>query len=135
MKRWIMICLCVLFLCSCRKSIEVSFEKQKETLIYAIEQDTNEIKQVSIDYNLTNDLELFYLYTIYQNCLPIGFVSPANPNVTLLSSVVKNHIVYYTVDNFILLSDIPKLHEVLVKTGKTLNYREIHIILNDNEFI
>ncbi len=123
MKRWIMILVCVLFLCSCRRSIEVSFEKQEGTLIYAVEQNTNEIKEVSIDYNLTNDLDLFYLYTINQNYLPMGFMSPANPNVTLLSSVVKSNIVYYTVDNFILLSDIPKLHEVLVKTGKSLNYR------------
>ncbi|MDE7095476.1 MAG: hypothetical protein K2O23_03215, partial [Anaeroplasmataceae bacterium] len=67
--------------------------------------------------------------------LPIGYTSPANPNITLLSSEVRNKVVYYTVDNFILLSDIPAFHEALTKTGKLLDYKEIHIILNENQLI
>lgn len=127
--------LILLICCSCKKNVEVSFEQMEGTMVYAVRSSTHKIEEVMIDYELKDEDDLFMLYTSCQNTLPLGYTSPANPNITLLSSEVKNKVVYYTVDNFILLCDISLLHEVLVQTGKSLGYIEIHIILNENQLI
>ena len=125
----------MLVCCSCKKNIEVSFEVGEEISVYAIKSSTNKLEEVIIEYTLEDEEDLFVLYTSFQNCLPIGYISPANPNITLLSSEVKNKVVYYTVDNYILLSDIEVFHEALTQTGKLLDYKEVHIILNENQLI
>ncbi|MDE5546988.1 MAG: hypothetical protein K2I88_05940 [Anaeroplasmataceae bacterium] len=136
MKRLLLCLVFILLVCSsCKKNIEVSFEEMEEISVYAIQSSSQKLEEVIIEYKLENEEDLFVLYTRYQNTLPIGYVSPANPNITLLSSEVKNNIVYYTVDNYILLSDISTFHEVLIRTGKLLGYQEIHIILNENQLI
>ncbi|MDE6241586.1 MAG: hypothetical protein K2M08_04075 [Anaeroplasmataceae bacterium] len=136
MKRLLLcIGLILLVCCSCKKNIEVSFEEIDEISVYAIKESSQKLEEVIIEYKLENEEDLFVLYTRYQNTLPIGYVSPANPNITLLASEVKNKRVYYTVDNYILLSDIPVFHEALIQTGKLLGYQEIHIILNENQLI
>lgn len=136
MKR-LFFCLSLILLvcCSCKKNVEVSFEQMEGTMVYAVKSSTHKIEEVMIDYELKNEEDLFMLYTSCQNTLPLGYTSPANPNITLLSSEVKNKVVYYMVDNFILLCDYSLFHEVLVQTGKTLGYIEIHIILNENQLI
>ncbi|MDE6661139.1 MAG: hypothetical protein K2J93_04910 [Anaeroplasmataceae bacterium] len=136
MKR-LFFCLCALMLvcCSCKKNVEVSFEVVEEISVYAIKSSTNQLEEVVIEYTLDNEEDLFVLYTSFQNTLPVGYTSPANPNITLLASEVRNNVVYYTVDNYILLSDITAFHEALTKTGKLLDYKEIHIILNENQLI
>ncbi|MCM1130904.1 MAG: hypothetical protein NC310_02180 [Roseburia sp.] len=136
MKR-LFFCFCVILLicCSCKKNVEVSFEQIETTSVYAIKSATSNIEEVMIDYELIDETDLFMLYTSYQNTLPIGYSSPANPNITLLSSEVKSKVVYYTVDNFVLLCNISLFHEVLLQTGKTMGYKEIHIILNENQLI
>ena len=136
MKRFILCaCLCLLLCCSCKENVEVFFEEVEGISIYAVKTSTKEIEKVTIDYELLNEEDLFMLYTRYQNTLPLGYSSPASPNISLLSSEVKNKIVYYTVDNFILLCDYSLFHDVLVQTGKTLGYVEVHIILNENQLI
>ncbi|MDE6414341.1 MAG: hypothetical protein K2K48_02915 [Anaeroplasmataceae bacterium] len=136
MKRlWIVLGFVLLVCCSCKKNIEVTFEQIEETKVFAVKESTYKIEEVVIDYKLEDERDLFVLYTNYQNYLPLGYSSPANPDITLLSSTVKNNIVYYTVDNFILLSDLNAFHEVLERTGKLLGYQEVHIILNENQLI
>lgn len=136
MKRiWFFVCFILLFCCSCKKSIEVTFEQEEGTLVYAINTSSLEIEDVLIEYRIETAEDLFLLYTCYQNRLPLGYTSPANPNISLISTLEKQKIVYYTVDNFILLSNVSNFHEVLKRTGKLLGYTEIHIIFNENELI
>ena len=129
------LCFILFFLCSCRSAVTVSFEEKEETLIFALEDCTNNIKEISMEYTIDDEQDLFYLYTIYQNYLPIGFSSPASPNVSLLKSCVNQHTVSYYVDNYIFLCDIPLFFEVLTKTGKQFGYKEIQIFFNDNKLI
>lgn len=136
MKRiWFLVCF-ILFLCtSCKKNIKVTFVKDEETLVYAINNASHKIEEIYIDYQIEDAKDLFYLYTYNQNCLPLGYNSPANPNVSLLSYLEEDKIVFYRVDQFILLSDVIRFHEVLSRTGSLLGYKEIHIIFNENELI
>lgn len=136
MKRLIFFFALILILCtSCKKDVEVTFAEEDALAIYAIEEQTSLLKKVEVEYKIENEKDLFYLYTSYQNYLPLGYTSPANPNISLLDCWLKNKIVYYTVDNFILLSDIQLFHDALLKTGECLNLREVHIILNQKQLI
>lgn len=136
MKRILCVLCFLLFLCtSCKKNVDVVFSNYEGIMVYAIEEKTNQLKEIEIDYSISNEKELFYLYTIYQNQLPLGYSSPANPNITLNSAYRKENVVYYEVDNFILFSDLSVFQEVLEKTGKCLDISEVHIILNQKQLI
>ncbi len=102
---------------------------------YAVADATAKLEEVYIDYDIQNEIELFELYTKYQNHFPLGYSSPANPNITLLKSDVQKNQVFYEVDNFIFLSDIPLFQQALLFTGKALGYEEIHIFFNEKQLI
>ncbi len=135
MKRLFFIGFFLFSLCSCKSSVDVSFKEAEVNKIYAIYDLTEELKEIELDYPIENEAELFHIYTIYQNHLPIGYSSPANPNVELVSSILKDGCISYYVNNFILLSDLETLHQALMLTGKQFGFKEIHIFLNEKKLI
>lgn len=129
------LCVFLFLMCSCRREVSVFFEEKEEIFIYALEDSTNRLKEISVDYKIENEVDLFCLYTIYQNSIPMGFSSPASPNVSLIKSSVVNSEVNYFVDNYIFLCDVPLFYEVLAKTGKQFGFEKIHIFFNDSSLI
>ncbi|MDE7161635.1 MAG: hypothetical protein K2N65_02625, partial [Anaeroplasmataceae bacterium] len=122
MKRIVILMSMLLIFCvSCKKQVDVTFAEGEEILVYAIEEKTSKIKEIRVEYSIENEEDLFTMYTIYQNILPLGYSSPANPNVHLLEWKRTNKAVFYSVDNFILFSDLSAFQEVLLRTGKCLN--------------
>ena len=136
MKRILCLFSILLFFCaSCKKNVDVVFSNEDGSIVYAIDETTNAVKEIEIEYTISDEKELFYLYTIYQNFFPLGYSSPANPNITLKDSYRRGKVVFYEVDNFILLCDISLFQEVLQKTGQCLSITEVHIILNQKQLI
>lgn len=120
------------FLTACKKQYEIHYETGDLISVFAIEEKTNRIEELWIEYEILDEVDLFNLYTIHQNYLPIGYSSPVNPNVSLIYSSVSNKVVNYYVDNFILFTeDLTSFQELLKKTGKAFGYEEIHIFFND----
>lgn len=136
MKRLIALLLVLLFCSSCTKSkIEVEYEIYVlDTNVFALHEKTQEVVCVSIDYSITDPESIFQLYTVYQNHLPIGYSSPANPNISLLEVYEKNQEHYFVVDNYVLLVENVSLFlEVLSKTSMENGYGKVHLILNGIE--
>ncbi|MDE6583781.1 MAG: hypothetical protein K2K15_00100 [Anaeroplasmataceae bacterium] len=120
------------FLTSCKKQYEIHYEEGTLISVFAIQEKSNRIEELWIEYEILDEVDLFNLYTIHQNYLPIGYSSPVGPNVSLISSSVSNKKVSYYVDNFILLTeDLTAFQQLLQKTGKAFGYEEIHIFFND----
>ena len=66
--------------------------------------DTLEQAVDEIEYEINDHIDVFNLYTRFQNNLPLDYVSCASANIELKSSYVKNNIVYYNVDDYIFMS-------------------------------
>lgn len=66
--------LLTVFLTSCERSISVSYEAVEEWKVYAIEEESKKIQEVYVDYAIEDAVDLFELYTIYQNYLPMGYL-------------------------------------------------------------
>ena len=124
-----------LSLVSCKKNIEVFYEEAKEYEVYVVEDKTNKVECLALSYPVTSAESIFSLYTTYQNHIPLGYNSPASPNITLLDCQVKDKEIFFKVDNYIFLSDISLFYDVLSKTCKLYGYEEIHIIFKDSELI
>ncbi len=125
----------VLFLSSCSNTINVSYEKSLEYKAYAFSEKTNNLAEVYVEYALNDAESIFYLYTIYQNYLPIGYYSAGNSNISLLETKIVGKDIYYYVDNYILLSDITKFHTLLIKTAQIYDYKNVYLFLNDKVLI
>ena len=120
------------FLTSCKKQYEIHYEEASLISVFAIQEKSNRIEELWIEYVILDEVDLFNLYTIHQNYLPLGYSSPVGPNVSLISSSVSNKEVSYYVDNFILLTeDLVSFQQLLEKTGKPFGYEKIHIFFND----
>lgn len=125
----------LLLLSGCSRSVEVSYEEGSLTSVYALENKSNKVSLVSIEYTLENEYQLFDLYTIYQNYLPEGYHSPGSPNITLLEAYVAQQEIYYVVDRYILLINLQELKELMSQTAKLLNYQDVHFILEQKIII
>ncbi len=125
----------IILLSSCSPKVEISSELGQMTEVYALSNDDNKIELVSVVYEISNEVDLFELYTIYQNYLPEGYHSCASPNMTLISSSIQQNNIYYEVDHFILSSSCETLQEILLDTGKLYGYDEVHFIYNQQELI
>lgn len=135
MKRFLLIGIFLFCLTSCKRQVDVTFQNAEVTQIYAIEDVTNELKVIELEYPIENERELFCIYTIYQNHLPLGYSSPASPNLELVTSSLLDGCVQYDVNNFIFLSDLKQFHKALLLTGKQFGYKEIHIFFNEKQLI
>ena len=129
---WIVF-LFLLTLSGCKQQIAVSYENSMTYKVYAVHEKKLQVEQVEIEYQITDIQSIFELYTIYQNHLPVGYFSPASPNIELLEYKQTNKDIYFTVNQFIYVSNISLFKEVLQKTSQIYGYEQIHILHLLNE--
>lgn len=124
----------LLFLTGCSNSkINDKYMIGKEATIYAYNINNKEIEEVNIIYNIENVEDVFKLYTIYQNTLPLGYVSMSTCNVGLIDYKIEDNTCYYYVDKYIsLVDDLEIFSSILKSTNRLLGYKETKIIYNDN---
>ena len=128
----ISILLILLILTSCSKSIDkIEYELEEETSVYAYNLESKQLEEIQIVYDIKTVEDVFYLYTLYQNNLPIGYVSMASANVGLLDIKIEENTVYYVVDNYVCLVDDLEIFSCLLeKTNMALGYEKTKIIYN-----
>lgn len=122
-------------LVGCKSTVHVTCEREETIQVYAFTNDGEKLELVDIDYAIEDEVDLFELYTIYQNYLPQNYHSCASANMELLSSSVRQKVIFYEVDRFILNSPLEKLKGLLDATGKLYGYKEVHFIFNRQEII
>lgn len=132
MKKLVFLILIILMLSACQnKDIEIQYEYDNASLVYAYNIENKSIEKVYIDYEINDYIDVFNIYTIYQNYLPNHCGSMASGNVKLLNSYVENEIVYYDVDSYIYLSkDIEIFLNLLRAMNKQLGYKDTILIHN-----
>lgn len=133
----IFIAFIVFFLSSCNHNLKVSYELDESlTQVFALCEEDKVVKSIKIDYDIKTEEDVFLLYTIFQNNLPLGYVSPAHANITLLQCKIENDNIYYYVDSFIFLSsDISLFLEILTKTNQLYGYGTAHVFYNEREIV
>lgn len=134
MKRIIVIFL-LFFLTSCtNQSSEYILEAEELTKAYGYSKINYKIEEIYIEYELDDYIDVFNLYTIHQNYLPLNYVSKGSGNVGLLDSKVENNIVYYEVDAYInTVENLDIFYELLTKTNMNLGYSSVQIIYNNEK--
>lgn len=135
MKKLFLILILLFTLTGCKKKVEVFCEEGISSQVYAINNKNNQTELVYIEYDIQDEVDIFNLYTCYQNQLPLGYHSSGMANITLISSSVVNQVVYYEVDFFISLVALEEFHSLLTKTAALYDYSEIHIILDKQQLI
>lgn len=133
MKMWWCYLLGLLVLTGCKnKEMKVEYQLiQPDTSVYAIDDVTEELVRVDIDFAIESKEDIFYLYTIYQNHLPVGVHSNGNGNIELIDCYEQDEEVYYVVNSFILLVDeLPVFQSLITKTNALYHYGPAHFILN-----
>ncbi len=119
--------------CSSRKPKKAEFEYASETKVYAYSLKDKKINDIYIDYKIEDYQDVFELYTIHQNYLPLSYSSMGSSNVELIHAEVIDNIVYYEVDSFIsLVQDLDIFTLLLNKTNQELGYAGAKIIYKDN---
>ena len=125
----------LLFCSSCSSKVNVSCEKGIEYVIFAKNDINLQIEEVYVERSIENYVDIFLIYTKYQNSIPIGYSSVLNSNVSLLKSEVLDNVVYYYVDNYIFLSDINSIDIVINNTLMHYGYKRGHILFNNSYII
>lgn len=135
MKVWLWVLGCIGLLCGCRqKSLSVEYELVlDQNVVYAYDLQDEKMVQIRCDYPIETYEDIFDLYTVYQNYLPIGYGSLAAPNLELLDSFSEQDHIYYEVNAFILLMDYEKFQDLLAATNKLYGYGVPHFFLNGTE--
>lgn len=104
------------------------------TKAYGYSKINYKIEEIYIEYELNDYVDVFNLYTIHQNYLPLNYVSKGSGNVGLLDSKVENNIVYYEVDAYInTVENLDIFYELLTKTNMNLGYSSVEIIYNNEK--
>lgn len=136
MKKLLFLSILFLLFVGCDKNEDINIIiDEKEVYLYAIDYDDEKIKKISVNYEIKDYNDIFNIYTIYQNRLPIGYYVNANSNVTLLKSYVNDNNVYYVVDKYIYLTeDINLFVNILSLSNKLLGYNKTFIICNNKTF-
>lgn len=134
MKRLIVLII-LLFLTGCNHSNnEYSIEENNLTKVYAFSTTNEKIEEVYVDYEIKSHEDVFNLYTIHQNYLPLNYTSEGSGNVKLISSKIEDNIVYYEVDVFIKkIENIDIFHKLLVQANADLGYSSVEIIYNNEK--
>lgn len=136
MKKVYFVILLVFFLIGCNSENEIEVDiVESNNYIYAIDYNNNQIKKVLIDYEIKDYNDIFLIYTIFKNKLPLGYYVNSNSNVTLLKSYILENNVYYIVDKYIYLTeDIGLFVEILTLSNKLLGYDKTFIVYNNKTF-
>jgi hypothetical protein len=136
MKKLLVLILYLILLVGCRNMNDINIViDDNNTYIYAIDYEDKKIKKVPIDYKINDYNDVFRIYTIYQNRLPMGYYIDANSNVQLLKSYVEDNNVYYVVDKYIYLTDnIDLFIQILSLSNNLLGYNKTFIICGNKTF-
>lgn len=124
----------LLFLVSCKPTQidDVEYEITTTSLVYGYNVASNTLEAVELPYEIDDCIDVFELYTKYQNRLPLDYVSYASSNVELLDMKIEDSIVYYTVDSFIYLCDNLELFlHLLDETNRLLGYKDTVVLYMD----
>lgn len=134
MKKVVYILLLLFLLCSC-KNKNIEYEHKKSQEVYAYNIVNNEIELVEIDYIINDYIDVFNLYTINQNNLPIGYCSLCYTNLELLSSSIdKNEIKYYVNIYIKLVDDLEIFKSLIIKTNLLL-FEKNSIFISNGKII
>jgi hypothetical protein len=136
MKRLYIVIFYLFILMGCSKKDNIQIDIIEDvTYVYAINYKDDKIEKVVIDYEIKDYNDIFNIYTIYQNRLPLGYYVNANSNVTLLKSYVNDNNIYYVVDKYInLTEDIGLFIKILSLSNELLGYNKTFIICNNKTF-
>lgn len=136
MKKLYIFIIYILLLVGCDKNNEINIEIiENNSYVYAIDYNDKIIKKIPIKFEIKDYNDLFYLYTIYQNRLPLGYYVDVNSNVALIKSYVEDNNVYYVVDKYInLTKNVNMFLEVLTLSNKLLGYNKTFIVYNNKTF-
>lgn len=120
-------------LTSCNKDITTQFIIEDMSSCYAISIENNSIELIDVDYEINDYIDVFILYTINQNHLPLGYYVESSSNVELIDSYLEGNDVYYVVDAYIYLTeDIESFENILSLTNKLIGYDKTFIIYDNN---
>lgn len=124
----------IAILSSCKKNIDISYKIEEYSHIYLINSNQR-IERIEIAYEIKDIIDIFNIYTCYQNNIPIGYFSPAHPNLKLLDYEINNRIIYSNVNEFIKQSDVNSLYNTLKLSLNEIGYQDIYIFFNNNRII
>ena len=130
------ILICIFSLTSCKKNpkTETEFYYAEMTKVYGYNIQTKQIEAFEMEYVIQDYIDVFSLYTIHQNYLPICYRSFGTANVGLIEAVVEDGVVGYHVDNYIYLTtDLDIFTSLLKKMNADLGYLDTKILLNDKQ--
>ena len=129
-------CLIFIFVLSSCNNSKISnnqIELASKADVYAYNMNKGIIEMVDIIYEINDVVDVFNLYTKYQNNLPIGYTSMGTCNVSLIDYKIDDNICYYYVDKYIsLVDDISIFSELLSNTNALLGYKDTKFLYNDN---
>ena len=134
LKKTMVLIFLILSLSSCgkKKNTAVEYEFVEGTKVYAYHLQSQKIEEVYVDFTIKTYTDVFQIYTIYQNYLPLNYESMGCSNVSLLSAKVEENMVYYEVDSFIYLTeDMDIFVSLLDYMNRDLGYDGSKIICND----
>lgn len=129
-----MLLLMILFMSGCNS---VDYEVVKiDNQAYVINILDYNICCVNIEYEIKDEEDVFLLYTIYQNYLPIGYISPACSNISLIDCYSNDYYTFYEVDLYIdFVSDISLFKECITKTNRLYGFKDPIFLKNGYEVI
>lgn len=124
----------ILFLSGCKKGIIVDYNLEKLDTKFYVVNSNNSIECINIEYKVIDEEDIFFLYTIYQNYLPLGYFSPAHANINLIDCYTEGKYTYYEVDFYIdIVKDLDLFKECLSKTNKIYGFGNAVFLKNGNE--
>lgn len=132
MKKLLLLFLFIILLVGCRR-YDYDYEYKGQTKVYAYSLSNNEILLIDIDLEIKNEADVFNLYTINQNYLPVGYTSFCYTNLELISSSVTNKEIIYVVSDFIKLVDNLEVFKSLIYETNYLLFEKESIFINNNK--
>ena len=134
MKKLLLLFLFIILLVGCRRyDYDYDYEYKGQTKVYAYSLSNNEILLIDIDLEIKNEADVFNLYTINQNYLPVGYTSFCYTNLELISSSVTNKEIIYVVSDFIKLVDNLEVFKSLIYETNYLLFEKESIFINNNK--
>lgn len=106
--------------------MKIDYVIKGDSSVYAYCIESKRIEEVYLNYEINNPLDIFELYTIYQNYLPIGYSSMISSNLNLIECSYNKNMVIYKVDN--LPNNYSIFYDLLLKQNKLLGYNDVKII-------
>ena len=123
-----------LILSSCyNSSINYDTTRLKGSKAYAYNIEDEIIELVNVELIINDPKDVFDLYTLNFNYLPIGYSSMAINGLELYSYKIINDDVYYNVNEYIrLVYDFDIFYELIIKTNKLIGFNNTYIVFKNN---